>query len=496
MEQLIRKWVFQYTKILALVSILLLVLPGLAYSFDEKELNETLRNCLAGNKESTISICKNYLDQGGINYSAYVKLAKLYQNLNRLDQAAEIYEKTLNLYGGNLRLKNTVIEAKSNSQEQAWLAENSKTPGKASVHRAKCVKFSNTVPKLAIDACNQYLQIDPADQEVIDHKKLAQTKLSNKGETYTAPEKPENDETIQIAKSDSSINEDKANSARSKESTSIEKNKIEVEIASVNQNTIVELRKELNDIYALIDKQKNTAVRVVDNYNEAGKRYALVIGNANYDRSIGRLANPVNDAKDISKALKKLGFEVTLLTDTNYDQLERTINKLATKIKADDTILFYYAGHGVAIDGENYLLPTKTKIKDVVDVKYKSVTLSYVLEKLDRGNSGVTMVILDACRNNPFPEARGTLRGGLANASGPVGTYIAYATAPGNVASDGKGRNGIYTKHLLDQLQKPNIKLEDMFKRVRIAVESETNGAQVPWENSSLKGDFYFNFEA
>ena len=106
----------------------------------------------------------------------------------------------------------------------------------------------------------------------------------------------------------------------------------------------------------------------------------------------------------------------------------------------------------------------------------------------------MTMVVLDACRNNPFPVSRGAMRAGLVQSSGPVGTIIAYSTAPGDVALDGNGRNGLYTKHLLEQMAKPNIKLEDVFKRVRVAVGDDTQGSQVPWENSSLRGDFYFSY--
>ncbi len=227
--------------------------------------------------------------------------------------------------------------------------------------------------------------------------------------------------------------------------------------------------------------------------NSGSVKYALLIGNDKY--TIGTLKNPVNDATAMSKELKQLGFNVILVTDGTRDQMIRSIRSFGEKIKESKGIgLFYYAGHGIQMNGDNYIIPSDAKIEKEQDVDLEAVNLNYVMGEFDYAQNQTNIVILDACRNNPFARSfRSAGNNGLATVSAPQGTFIAYATAPGSVASDGSGSNGLYTQELLAALQIKGLKIEDLFKKVRSSVYDKSNKQQVPWENSSLFTDFYFN---
>lgn len=217
---------------------------------------------------------------------------------------------------------------------------------------------------------------------------------------------------------------------------------------------------------------------------------ALVIGNNNYQDA--SLRNPVNDANDIGERLEKSGFSVIKKTNVTYQEMEQAIRTFSDQLQEDGIALFYFSGHGVQVDGINYLLPVDTQVYSEDEIKYKAVAAQMVLDKLERVGTRLNIIILDACRNNPFKGIR-SLPQGLAEMSSPAGTLIAYATAPGKVAFDGNERNSPYTKYLLKFMQAPNLDVEKMFKQVRIAVMADTNNKQVPWEASSLTGDLYFN---
>lgn len=220
------------------------------------------------------------------------------------------------------------------------------------------------------------------------------------------------------------------------------------------------------------------------------KRVALVMGNNAY-KQIPRLKNAVNDAIDVAKVLKELGFDVTLKTDVETrEEMHKFITDWSVKIPSGGVALFYYAGHGAQIDGTNYLFPISAKDPFKADVKQNAVDLDIVLHTMSNPDSGHSnIIIIDACRNR--------LRGfpGLAGVIGPIGTFIAYATAPGSYASDGARQNGLFTEHLLKNIKTPDLKIEDMFKLIRRQVTSdETNEiGQLPWDASSLLEDFYFN---
>jgi uncharacterized caspase-like protein len=219
------------------------------------------------------------------------------------------------------------------------------------------------------------------------------------------------------------------------------------------------------------------------------KKIALVIGNSNY-KDVVRLKNPVNDAKSMSLALNKLGFEVTELTDASQKDMNRAIGHFGRKLNADSVGLFYYAGHGLQVGGKNYLVPVDALIDGEASIPTETVEVDSVLAQLT--TSALSIVILDACRNNPFERGSRSTAGGLAQIDAPKGSFIAFATSPGKSAADGNGKNGVYTTELLKQMSVPNLSIESVFKRVRANVARLTGDAQVPWESTSLVGDFYF----
>jgi hypothetical protein len=221
------------------------------------------------------------------------------------------------------------------------------------------------------------------------------------------------------------------------------------------------------------------------------ERLALVVGNSAYQTA--SLKNPLNDAEDMTATLRKLGFEVILKKDADQRTMEDAIRSFGRQLSNGGVGLFYFAGHGVQIEGRNYLMPVDARIESESDVKYEAVDAGRVLGKMEDAKNQLNIVILDACRNNPYARAFRSDQSGLARMDAPAGSLIAYATAPGDVAADGPERNGIFTKHLIRHMKTPNLTIEQVLKRVRIDVARQTNGRQIPWEASSLMGDFYFN---
>ncbi|MCF8199698.1 MAG: caspase family protein, partial [Sulfuritalea sp.] len=202
------------------------------------------------------------------------------------------------------------------------------------------------------------------------------------------------------------------------------------------------------------------------------------------------LKNPANDARDMAASLRSLGFDVILRTDVRQKDMLRSLTEFGEKLQAGAEALFFYAGHGMQVRSKNYLIPVDAEIRSESSVSSEAVDVDQLLDKLSPAR--LSMVILDACRNNPFERRfRGGGRG-LAQINAPAGTLIAYATAPGKVAADGEGRNGLYTSELLAAMDVPGIKIEDVFKRVRANVVRKSGEAQTPWESSSLTGDFFF----
>ena len=221
------------------------------------------------------------------------------------------------------------------------------------------------------------------------------------------------------------------------------------------------------------------------------RRVALVIGNAAYPNA--PLKNPVNDARDMASALRGLGFEVILRENASLRQMEDAVDELWLRLKAGGAGLFFFAGHGLQVAGRNYLVPVDARLQAEQDVKYRCMDAGLVLGRMENAGNGLNIVILDACRNNPYARSFRTATEGLAKMDAPKGSLVAYATAPDSVAADGTGKNGIYTGQLLKNLNMPGLGIEELLKQVRIGVLRETGEKQVPWESSSLTGHFVFN---
>lgn len=221
-------------------------------------------------------------------------------------------------------------------------------------------------------------------------------------------------------------------------------------------------------------------------------RIALVIGNGRYPEA--PLRNALNDARDMAVTLRGAGFRVMLRENVGLRAMAEAVRTFGDSLREDSVATFYYAGHGVQVRDRNYLIPIGADIKREDEIPYAALDVNQVLDKLDRAKSRINIVILDACRNNPFTRTFRSTNQGLAQMEAPVGTLIAYATAPGRLAidDDGIGRNGIYTRHLLANIRQRGLLVELMFKRVREGVMRESKNLQTPWESSSLRGDFAF----
>jgi WD40 repeat protein len=261
---------------------------------------------------------------------------------------------------------------------------------------------------------------------------------------------------------------------------------------------IISLNSGINSLGLEVSGAYNTFVkenRLINYFSEKEeKRLALVIGNDSYKYG-GTLANPVNDARDIADTLKSLGFEVIYAENADQRTIKTAMDDFGQRLVNYDVALFYYAGHGIQVKGVNYIVPVDANLMNELDVEYDCVEIGRILGKMEVARSSVNIVILDACRDNPFERTwagRSAQSKGLAFMNAPSGSLIAYSTSPGKTASDGIQRNGLYTGTLLKYMTKPNIQIEEMFKLVREEVEIKSNHQQTPWESTSLKGRFYF----
>jgi hypothetical protein len=251
-------------------------------------------------------------------------------------------------------------------------------------------------------------------------------------------------------------------------------------------------------------QNRNLTVQQAQTSSESQPRVALIIGNSNYSKAdtLPQLKNPTNDARDIAEALKSHGFSnVSLVVDANYRTMREAITKFGDELKkAGPTAvgLFYYAGHGVQDSGHNYLVPLGTQLGTPKDLEFEAVDAQRVLAYMEDAGNAVNIIILDACRDNPFPvlnkfRSAAAPAAGLAQMRAPSGSFIAFAAAEGQRASDGDGRNGLFTQQFLQSLRDPDSNIDAVFTRVTATVSDKTGKAQVPWRNSSLTSSFYFN---
>lgn len=220
-------------------------------------------------------------------------------------------------------------------------------------------------------------------------------------------------------------------------------------------------------------------------------RLALVIGNTKYVQA--PLKNPANDAKAIADELQRTGFKVSLQLDAGRGQMVEAIGAFSTELaKSRGVGIFYYAGHGAQLAWRNYLIPVDAVIEKLEDMQTKTIELNSLLVGMTRAKNPMNIIMLDACRDNPFGTRLPIEHKGLSQFDAPLGSLLAYATAPGNTAGDGEGNNGLYTENLLREMKVPEAKIEDVLKRVRLAVRRQSAGQQIPWESTSLEDDFYF----
>jgi uncharacterized caspase-like protein len=221
---------------------------------------------------------------------------------------------------------------------------------------------------------------------------------------------------------------------------------------------------------------------------------ALVFGNSDYPDGHD-LDNPVNDATDLGSKLKSYGFDVIVAKDRTVKEMHKDLKAFGKLLDTHEVGLFFFAGHGIQIDGCNYLLALDTDMDSETDAQHSSLSLDKVVDVMAKSKARTKIIILDACRKNPWEGRWHRAPGlrGLASVYAPKGTIIGFATSPGEVAYDGTGRNGTYTAALLQHIDTPDCSIETMFKRVRNTVAADSKGKQTSWEHTSLSGEFYFN---
>lgn len=260
-------------------------------------------------------------------------------------------------------------------------------------------------------------------------------------------------------------------------------------IVKINDITSTEIRGD--DADEISPKVILPIVKKINAGESTDKRVALVLGNSTYQHA-AKLKNPVNDAHAMTSALKSIGFDVTEVINASFLDMRNALRDFEEKIYDADVVMCYYAGHGMQVEGINYLIPIDARLGKKEHIKYETIEVNMITKvmELSAKKNRLNIVILDACRNNPF---RSWTRGGdsgLTKIDPPNGTLIAYATSPNSVASDGDGNNGLYTGELIKQLLIPQ-RIEDVFIYTRVAVEEKSNYQQTPWEQAKLRGAFY-----
>ncbi|MCK5145220.1 caspase family protein [bacterium] len=264
-------------------------------------------------------------------------------------------------------------------------------------------------------------------------------------------------------------------------------------VAGENRITVTAVDNRMKAAIKVITVNREPEVIAYASAVENVKRLALVIGNARYSHG-GSLRNPVNDARAMKVALELLGF--TVLVHENCDQkaMKRAMDEFGKLLEGHAVGLFFYAGHGIQVNGHNYLVPVDASLNNQNDVEYDCVRAGRLLAKMESAGTQTNIVILDACRDNPFERSwsRSARGKGLAFMDAPSGSLIAYATSPGTTAADGSGSNGVYTSAILQYIHTPGITIEELFKRVRRQVKQQSGDKQTPWESTSLEGNFYF----
>ena len=247
-------------------------------------------------------------------------------------------------------------------------------------------------------------------------------------------------------------------------------------------------KKKIRGVEYNLVETNNRAVKV--NTPKNRQRVALVIGNSNYQGVLPKLNNPINDAKAIKKILEERGFKVIYREDTTKEELRKVLKIFYSRLKRGVIGLLYFSGHGIEVDNKNYLIPINANLKEKEDAEDESISLNRILNRIQKRDNSLNIVILDACRNDPFSKAVGV--GGLANIVAPKGLFVAYSTGAGRVSSDGKvGKNGLYTKYLIENMKQP-LGLYELFKKTKDEVFYDSNWKQNPSIYDESMGTFYF----
>lgn len=244
-------------------------------------------------------------------------------------------------------------------------------------------------------------------------------------------------------------------------------------------------------IFAQAAAKGGATARTTVSVAQGERRTALVIGNGSYKNA--PLANPVRDARLIAEALLAARFRVIRLENASRETMLKAIAEFGDEIDLGGVGVFYYAGHGVQVRGENYLMPVDAKIDREEEIRTRSVNAQEILDRMAAAKNGLNLVFLDACRNDPYPRASRGAAPGLARMDAALGTLVSFATAPGSVAEDGGSANSPYSRHLAAAMHEPGLRIEDVLKRVRSRVREDTHGRQITWDNSSIEGEFYFH---
>lgn len=405
-------------------------------------------------------------------------MAKAYAELKVPNQSIEEYTKALPLIADKPNQAKILFER---SQQYAKVANS--VAARADLEQAVSFDKSNGDAKNALAALGKL-------PENTDPQKVVASNQTAESRTIKVSEKDQkNDQKKQEVKTVPQ-KEEKKSDKPAEQVAKNENNKSTID----TKNTPVSNPVVTNSAPAVVVPAAPT---LADEFKEE-KRYALVIGNASY-KFVAPLKNAANDASDMAAELEKSNFEVIKVINGNYNQMRDAYRKFQEKLASgpkDQTVgLFYYAGHGLQNEGENYLVPVEANIQYEDDIPRMCFALQrVVVANMERSNSRMNIIILDACRNNPFPSAYRSGSSGLAEVKRAKGSFIAFATAPGSVASDGDGRNGLYTQELLKAIRKPGRTIEQVFKEVRLNVMKLSEEKQFTWDQSNIIGDFYFKF--
>jgi len=417
----------------------------------------------------------------------YWFLAKCYDKTNALDESVSAYTAAIRILNGTKDSKEKLLWERSqiytrmNNLPMAYLDFKSLTSLQPS--NTQAAQEMEKLEKQGIKAPSTAATVVAATQQVTDKPQEAKGRSTD----TNSPAKSSNSGTVASGGPGSSDSgspkpADAAKSDASKSTATVPTN---ASVADAGSTLVGSNALRLSPLAEMYKDEK---------------RYALVIGNSNYPKSIGVLKNPVNDATDFARELQSSGFEVQLLTNATYGQMRAAMLRFKEKVDAGDKAktvsLFYYAGHGVQRDEENYLVPIDAIVEFEDDIqRYCFPVQRMVLSNMERSNSRMNIVILDACRNNPFPAVNRSIGDeGLGEMKRAMGSFIAYATAPGSVASDGTGRNGLYTQELIKAVKKPGLTIEQVFKDVRQNVLRLSGNKQNTWDSSNIIGEFYFKF--